>query len=66
MMEMIAAAENTKIDETSNKENLKKARPLHVIGNVVKVVETKQVLMIGRPSLEDWDLLWLKIIYLIL
>jgi hypothetical protein len=29
-------------------------------------VETKQVLMIGRPSLEDWDLLWLKIIYLIL
>ena len=66
MMEMIAAAENTKIDETSKKENLKKARPLHVIENVVKVVETKQVLMIGRPSLEDWDLLWLKIIYLIL
>jgi hypothetical protein len=57
MMEMIAAAENTKIDETANKENLKKARPLHVIENVVKVVETKQVLMIGRPSLEDWDLL---------
>jgi hypothetical protein len=57
MMEMIAAAENTKIDERSNKEKLKKARPLHVIGNVVKVVETKQVLMIGRPSLEDWDLL---------
>lgn len=44
MMEMIAAADNTKPSTgLVNKDNLKKGRPLHVIETVAKVVQTKQV-----------------------